>query len=178
METLFSSSEAPWTLRLTSLPGQGVGSLSVHRDNAPLSGKEGTLNHPSHDWRTPHTRHGACLRGTHATGHAGTSTVLKGFTMFTGLFPKQTELENIHQSLKKEALINSETEATNTSGIQLNLCSLKSHHTLIWGPNTTMKKKVPPPHIKTATQCYSQTPAHEGEWWVGHIRSSHLNVEQ
>lgn len=47
---------------------------------------------------------------------------------FHSLFPKQTDLQNTPLIIQKEALMN-----YNLKPIQLNLCSLKSYHTLIWG---------------------------------------------
>lgn len=55
--SVFSPSVAPWSLR-DSLPCQDkVSAACLFTGTMPLqAGKEGTLNHPGHDRRTPHTR--------------------------------------------------------------------------------------------------------------------------
>lgn len=44
-------------------------------------------------------------------------------------------------------------------------------------PVKNVKENRALPYIKV-TQCFFQTPAQQGEWWVGHIRTPHLKAEQ
>lgn len=101
------------------------------------------------------------------------------FKRFHSFFPKQTELQNT-------ALINHWKRGINEFRKPLKLCQKPSNlicaawnPIIHWFVDQTVQRSLSPLRpIQTAFQSYSQTPAWEGEWWVGHIRASHLNVQQ
>ena len=101
---------------------------------------------------------------------------------FHNLFPKQTELQK-HSINHCRRAVNEFRQHPKlwqrTSSMQLEILSCTGP----WSSSTIVltkerREKVRPQIIHTPTQCFSQTPAQEGEWRVRHVHPSHLNAKQ